>query len=246
MKQWMVNWLLLIMCLAAICFSLLKVTPFEIGEDAFIGTITTLLSLAVAFIIGYQIYNAVELKKDVEEQRQLLELSKKENDEFKKCLVKQQHQTQEGFDIISALQIYNSDNNAENKFNAFAQMHHALLSSIETDRTDYEWIFMHMRKFISELSPLAFTLSGSNAEVNGKYIININNKTYSLSEFIDSQLRPLYDEEDLLRKKANFGKICIEYNRVMKAFSKAIDKIKNNPMENVLPEDFRREILNPT
>ena len=95
MKQWMINCVLLIICLTALGFSLMKITPFEIGEDAYVGVITTLLSLAVAFVIGYQIYNAVELKNDVKEQRRLLELTKKENDEYKNYLVKQKYQTQE-------------------------------------------------------------------------------------------------------------------------------------------------------
>lgn len=131
MKQWMINCVLFIICLTALGFSLIKITPFEIGEDAYVGVITTLLSLAVAFVIGYQIYNAVELKNDVKEQRRLLELTKKENDEYKNYLVKQKYQTQEGFDIISALMTYNSGG-ITNPINAFAQMHHALLSSIES------------------------------------------------------------------------------------------------------------------
>lgn len=245
MKQWMINCVLFIICLTALGFSLMKITPFEIGEDAYVGVITTLLSLAVAFVIGYQIYNAVELKNDVKEQRRLLELTKKENDEYKNYLVKQKYQTQEGFDIISALMIYNSGG-ITSPINAFAQMHHALLSSIETDRTDYEWIFMNMRKFISEFSSRAFT-QGSFTENGGEYYICDNNKrVQKLSEFIDSQLKPLYEEGTLLRKNPNFVKIEIEYNRVMKAFAKALDIIKDKPNVNVMPEDFKKEVLNPT
>lgn len=245
MKQWMINCVLFIICLTALWFSLMKITPFEIGEEAYVGIITTLLSLAVAFVIGYQIYNAVELKNDVKEQRRLLELTKKENDEYKNYLVKQKYQTQEGFDVISALMTYNSGGDTS-PINAFAQMHHALLSSIETDRTDYEWIFMNMRKFISEFSSHAFT-QGSFTEKGGEYYICDNNKrVQKLSKFIDSQLKPLYEEGTLLRKKSNFVKIEIEYNRVMKAFTKALDIIKENPIMNVMPEDFKKEILNPT
>lgn len=131
MKQWMINCVLFIICLTALGFSLMKITPFEIGEDAYVGVITTLLSLAVAFVIGYQIYNAVELKNAVKEQRRLLELTKKENDEYKNYLVKQKYQTQEGFDIISALMTYNSGG-ITSPINAFAQMHHALLSLKKT------------------------------------------------------------------------------------------------------------------
>lgn len=245
MKQWMINCMLFIICLTALGFSLMKITPFEIGEDAYISVITTLLSLAVAFVIGYQIYNAVELKNDVKEQRRLLELTKKENDEYKNYLVKQKYQTQEGFDVISALMTYSSGGDTS-PINAFAQMHHALLSSIETDRTDYEWIFMNMRKFISEFSSRAFT-QGPFTEKGGEYYICDNNKrVQKLSEFIDSQLKPLYEEGALLRKNPNFVKIEIEYNRVMKAFAKALDIIKENPIMNVMPEDFKMKILNPT
>lgn len=47
-------------------------------------------------------------------------------------------------------------------------------------------------------------------------------------------------------KKNNFVKIEIEYNRVMKAFAKALDIIKDKPNVNVMPEDFKKEVLNPT
>lgn len=245
MKQWMINCVLFIICLTALGFSLMKISPFEIGEEAYVGIITTLLSLAVAFVIGYQIYNAVELKNDVKEQRRLLELTKKENDEYKNYIVKQKYQTQEGFDVISAFMTYNNGGDTSS-INAFAQMHHALLSSIETDRTDYEWIFMNMRKFISEFSSCAFTQK-SLTEKEGEYYICDNNKrVQKLSEFIDSQLKPLYEEGALLRKNPNFVKIEIEYNRVMKAFTKALDIIKENPIMNVMPEDFKKEVLNPT
>nr|WP_295355046.1 hypothetical protein [uncultured Prevotella sp.] len=245
MKQWMINCVLFIICLTALGFSLMKITPFEIEEEAYVGIITTLLSLAVAFVIGYQIYNAVELKNDIKEQRRLLELTKKENDEYKNYLVKQKYQTQEGFDIISALMTYNNGGVAS-PINAFAQMHHALLSSIETDRTDYEWIFMNMRKFISEFSSLAFIQSSDVGNDGNYYICDNNKRVQKLSEFIDSQLKPLYEEGALLRKNPNFVKIEIEYNRVMKAFTKALDIIKENPIMNVMPEDFKKKILNPT
>ena len=74
MKQWMINLVLLILSILAILFSLLKVTPFEIIGDTYIGTIVSLLSLAAAFVIGYQIYNAIEFRKEVENQRSMTKL----------------------------------------------------------------------------------------------------------------------------------------------------------------------------
>ena len=69
MKQWVINVMLTIGITIAIGFSLLKVTPFEITGETYVGTIVTLLSLAAAFVIGYQIYNAIEFKKDIAIQK---------------------------------------------------------------------------------------------------------------------------------------------------------------------------------
>ena len=86
MKQWMINLVLLILSILAILFSLLKVTPFEIIGDTYIGTIVSLLSLAAAFVIGYQIYNAIEIKKEVENQRKKYDEIVKRNEEIESKL----------------------------------------------------------------------------------------------------------------------------------------------------------------
>ena len=70
MKQWAINLLLFILVCLALLFAILKITPFEITGDTYIGTIVSLLSLAVAFVIGYQIYNAIELRREIKEQRE--------------------------------------------------------------------------------------------------------------------------------------------------------------------------------
>ena len=103
MKQWMINLVLLILSILAILFSLLKVTPFEIIGDTYIGTIVSLLSLAAAFVIGYQIYNAIEFRKEVENQRKKYDEIVKRNEEIESKLKCQEYAMQEGFDIISSL-----------------------------------------------------------------------------------------------------------------------------------------------
>ena len=82
MKQWMINLVLLLLSLVALLFSLLKVTPFEITSETYIGTIVTLLSFAAALVIGYQIYNAIELRKEIENQRKKYDEIVKRNEEI--------------------------------------------------------------------------------------------------------------------------------------------------------------------
>ena len=69
MKQWIINLILLLLSIIAILFLLLKVTPFEVTSETYIGTIVSLLSLAAAFVIGYQIYNAIEFRREIKNQK---------------------------------------------------------------------------------------------------------------------------------------------------------------------------------
>lgn len=243
-KQSAINWILFILVLFSIGFSVLRIMPFEISEDTYIGTATTLLSLAATLIIGYQIYNAVELKNEIKEQRKLYEETKKESQEINAKFKMQQYQTQEGFDIISSLISYNKSSFAEDSMNAFVQMHHALLSSIETDRDDYEWIFAYMRKFLSNFSGQGFC-GGWNVTKENRYFVvsSDGKKSKSVEEFIEDYLRPIKEDEKLLRKNKNFVKIRMEYNRIMLILDKVMDKIKENPNEALSYEFIQENIL---
>lgn len=243
-KQSAINWILFILVLFSIGFSVLHIMPFEISEDTYIGTTTTLLSLAVTLIIGYQIYNAVELKNEIKEQRKLYEEAKKECSEINTELKMQQYQTQEGFDIIGSLISYNKSSLAEDSMNAFVQMHHALLSSIETDRDDYEWIFAYMRKFLSNFSGQGFCRNWG--QMGDKWIASNSpdvKKCKTLDELINDYLKPIRTDERLLRKNNKFVKIKMEYNRIMLILDKVMDKIKENPTKALLDDFIQNEIL---
>ena len=245
MKQWMINLVLLILSILAILFSLLKVTPFEIIGDTYIGTIVSLLSLAAAFVIGYQIYNAIEFRKEVENQRKKYDEIVKRNEEIESKLKCQEYAMQEGFDIISSLITYNSKQSDLVCGIAFQDMHRALLSSIETDRMDYDWIFGWMRKFISEMNSQTFT-SGYAKLSDGSYIINVlgNNYGKTMQEVIDEFAKPIKEDEKRIRSNKNFCKIQLEYNRVMKVFYKRLSDIAQNPGKSLTVEEIDC-IVNP-
>ena len=245
MKQWMINLVLFILSIAAILFSLLKVTPFEITSETYIGTIVSLLSLATALVIGYQIYNAIELRKEIENQRKKYDEIIKRNEKIESKLKRQEYTMQEGFDIISSLINYNSGQSDLVCGIAFQDMHRALLSSIETDRMDYDWIFGWMRKFISEMNSLTFT-SGCALQSDGSYhIIALgNNYGKTMQEVIDEFAKPIKEDEKLIRSNKNFCKIQLEYNRVMKVFYKRLSEIAQNPRKSLTAEEIDR-IVNP-
>ena len=96
MKQWVINLMLFSAAIVAIGFSLLRVVPFEVTESTYIGIIVTFIGIIVTVLVGYQIYNAIEFKKDIEKQR--IELKgeiESRNKEFKDSIEKQEQKSTE-------------------------------------------------------------------------------------------------------------------------------------------------------
>ena len=62
------------------------------------------------------------------------------NEVLNKTIKTQKNEMQEGFDIISTL-VYYQENGWTYSIQAFTSFHKALIASLETDCTEYEWIF---------------------------------------------------------------------------------------------------------
>jgi len=67
MKRTLFSVFVLIISLTALGFSLIKITPFSINGDTFIGIIATFIGISVTLLIGYQILNYFEIRKDLDE-----------------------------------------------------------------------------------------------------------------------------------------------------------------------------------
>ena len=69
MKSNFISIIAFIVSVIAIGFSLLRIVPFAITSDTYIGIIATFIGIAVTILIGYQIINTLEIKREVLEQR---------------------------------------------------------------------------------------------------------------------------------------------------------------------------------
>lgn len=241
MKQKQINVILLCMALLAILISVLKVTPFEVNESTYIGAIVTLLSLATTIVIGYQIYNTIEIKKDIEEQKRKYDDILSKNAEMEKKYKEQNYEMQEGFDILSSLINFHKGQGLAVCGEAFYSMHHALISSIETERTDYEWIFHYMRKFLSHFEWQTFSGGLILREDNIYYNATMGEDSgKTLQEMVNRYLEPIREDEKLIRSNSNFCKIQFEYNRVIKLLYQRMDVIIKEPMRVLTPEEEER------
>jgi len=238
MKQKIINVILLLMVLLSIVISLLHITSFEVTEGTYIGIIITLLSIATTLVIGYQIYNSIELKKEIIEQKQRYDAILSKNAEMESKYKEQSYQMQEGFDMLSAIINYNKGQSFVVCGEAFYPMHRALVSSIETNRTDYEWVFQFLRLYISEFDRQTFCVNVAKHS-GSKWYINTPGEDLGkpLQEIVDRYMKPIKEDENLIRSSSNFCKVQFEYNRVMKLFYKRMDDIVRDPITPLTSEE---------
>jgi hypothetical protein len=245
MKQWAINLGLLLLSIVSICIALFKVTPFEVTEETYVGIIVSLLALVATFVIAYQIYNAIELKKEIAEQKKNFEAILKKNEEMNLNYHDQENKMLEGFNILSSLIQFNSGQSFIVCGTAFNFMHHALINSIESSRTDYDWIFFHLRKYLSHFNYQTFA-SGLSKHSDGHYYINSCGPNFdrSLKDVIDDYLKPIRRDEEQIRASKNFCKIQSEYNSIMRILDKRTNEIVLNP-EKQLSILEQQAIANP-
>lgn len=241
MKQQIFNFIIGLISILALIFSLLKITPFTITSETYIGTIVSALSIATTFVIGYQIYNAMEIKSElkqfdekIQQQNSQYKSIIEKNTELEKTLRVQDSLLQGGFDIINA----NFELNKENTKAAFYFYHHSLIFYLQSDMNDFQPIFDNLRKNIVSLSIQSFTY-GYMTNQDGKLInSDIISEINTYKEIINS-------DENIIREQPNFVIIQTEYNRVIGHFYKRIDDIIIKP--NIqLTELEKDKILNPS
>ena len=242
MKQKIINLLFVIGILLSLFFSWYKVIPCEITNDTYIGTIVTALSIVITLVIGYQIINVIEIRKDLREQRAENEKERNHyaqllNDVEQKSLIlerrikEQENEASEGLNILHSLIIFNDGQDFVTCTDAFAIMHRALQYSIETDRTEYEWLFQYLRKFISVMQVQAFKASVSYHK-DGKITINVLGHPYygkELKTMLNDYCKPIYEVDSIIRSNPNFIKIKLEYERVMRHFENRIQGMLKDP-----------------
>lgn len=243
MKQKMVNIILGIGILLSLFFSWYKVIPCEITNDTYIGTIVTTLSIAITLVIGYQIINVIEIRKDLREQRaenerernhyaQLIKDAEQKSLVLERKIKKQENETSEGLNLLNALIVFNNGQDFVTCADAFAIMHKALQYSIETERTEYEWIFLYLRKFVSVMQVQAFNASVS-FQKDGKITINVLGHPYygkELKTMLDDYCKPIHEVDGIIRSNPNYMKIKMEYERVMMHFENRIQGILKDPI----------------
>lgn len=243
MKQNVFNTILGSVSIAALVFSLLKITPFEISSETYIGIIVSALSIAATLIIGYQIYNTIEIKnklkqfdKKIRQQNIKYKLILEKNTALEKELQIQNSLFQGGLDIINA----NFEQDKGNEKAALYFAHHSLSFYLASNMNDFQPIFNIMRKNIATLSIQSFSFGRIIPTDNSGELID----PIIISDIIAYKDLILSDGEKI-KGHPNFAQIKTEYERVINHFSQRINHILKHP-NILLTEEEKTRILNPS
>lgn len=232
-RQNWINVLYGILILISVAFSLWKITPFDLEGDTYIGIIVTLLSTTTTFVIGYQIYNAIELHKEIKEQRDMYNNMLRKNQEQERVIRQQQATMQEGFDIISALIKYNSQESEIGKYiDSFCCLHHALINSLKIKRQDYSLIFYCMKRCIILMNTqdIVGTIA-LNKEYNFFYITTPGgNWGRKFIDVINEYRSEIHKDEEIIRQSDFFWTIQTRYDKIMKHFEDRLNELINDPL----------------
>lgn len=197
-----------VIALVALCVFICKVEPFSVVTiDTYIGVIAGFIGIAVTLLVGYQIYNALDLrqridavetlKTSLENQQQQLELLKNEQ--------------AEGIEIIQARLFLNTP---EMLLEAFLHFHSAIRYSLSVGhrREGYKWLLDELKTYMLSISNGAFIDCLTQADVQNKI----------------RELKGFYQEYDRdIRNHTNYLYIRDGYEELMSKFEKRLDNIAN-------------------
>ena len=248
MKQWVINLMLFSAATVAIGFSLLRVVPFEMTESTYIGIIVTFIGIIVTVLVGYQIYNAIEFKKDIEKQR--IELKgeiESRNKEFRNSIEKQERRSTEVISRIlrqekNLISLNNEVNESlhivlsfkyehDSKYIAcFSALHTSLLYSMYLERDDYTWSLEQLKNSITNFSLMEIHPGGEICVVKDQfYVMSPDSQSPSnikLSDKVDRYIEPIKEIEKKIRENKEFRVISLGYEPLMKHFYQKVEELK--------------------
>lgn len=202
----------LIISLVSLGFSLLRITPFSINEDTYIGLLATFIGISVTLLIGFQIINFFEVKKEFGEIKKTMEELRKTKEEIlntQKEISRIENESQECLDIIAAKFLSLEQ---ESCVDAFLVQQVALISSLKAHRKDFSVVFSGLKRYISKMQP-GFFATGTNVQ------IDIN---------IDNYIERAKKNDSQIKEFENYCSIKYEYEHILKCFFDRMENARKN------------------
>jgi hypothetical protein len=207
----------IVLSIVTIILFFVKVSPNSVVDsNTFIGVCTACIGIAVTFIIGYQIVNALQIKEKFSNLEEASTKLRKLYDKSRKEIQQQSFNMQEELSIIYALRS-SSDNDPRAQLISFVEFHRTLILSVKTDETQCNMIFSYMKKCICHIDSNSF---------KNIYANNINGgPSRKLEKTIKDYDTLIAKQEKEIKKADGFSTISAEYNKVIELYEKRVSDI---------------------
>lgn len=223
-KSTLLNWSFWL-SIIAICFSsvallvfIFKVTPNSVVDGlTFISIIAAFIGLSVTLLVGYQIYNVIDVKQKINNIERLKKSLKQQQKQLESFKIEQM----EGFEILQARLFSSSHMEGD----ALIHFHSALKFSLSVNHKDdgYKWMLDELKEYMLNINNSIKLFHGC---------INISDYQKQVKK-----LRDYYKDNDHdIRKHENYFYIKDIYEELMSKFEKRLDNISR--IRNVSPYEI--------
>lgn len=251
-KQNIYNLALGIICICSLVFSLIRVVPFEVSSDTYVGVIVTLLSIIVTFVVGYQIFNVIDSKQTIENQikenaklKEEISLMKSEVESMNKELNQKISETSNWSEFNSKeleARVYFEKDKDLNCAKSFILTLNALSYALRAHAGSYNYMLHTMRQYLTYLSAHSFNIFSTRKVGDTYYVGNIK-EDYTLSDYIEDFYKMDVDFYcNLIKKQEDYKLIENELGRVLKIFNNRVQRIIENPLI-VFPQEENDRII---
>ena len=204
--------LAVVLCLFVFLLWIFETIPHSVvTPDSFIGACITLLSIIVTIAIGWQIFNAVEVKNTMKELKEKQERVDELHDELKE-------------------EIQKVKNDAEDRMNEMYSLHAQILGIQASKAGGYD------RAFYGNLLALSYymQIEEPDPSISNK-ILNIMESSIEKIDKITIDKEKIDKADKCIREQKCFNWIENRYNNVMTNFNSvcvALEKLDTKPQEN--------------
>lgn len=196
----------IVLSIITIVLFFVKVSPNSVVDSmTFISVLAAFIGISVTFLLGYQIYNAIEIKEKINEIDKLkvgIEEARKEYGTLSNSL-------NEGLYILQARQFKNE---GVKSWLAFLNMLSALRIALDVNHKEdgYDWMLDELKDYMLLLNNTA-PFSGTKSEIKTK---------------VDHYRELFKGDDEAIRKHTNFYIIRAKYESYMNEFDKRLHNIE--------------------
>lgn len=207
-KSFILSIIALAVSIITLAVIFIRVTPNSVIDlGTFIGVMTALIGICITFLVGYQIYNAIEIRQKLAEVDKLKSLLDRTNIELEKTKASI-------FDSIYATLAKAVSINPDKSVDAFYYMNVSLRYSLDIDDTRQNYVDR-----ITEIAEYALSLKGGNGVFNGNKE-QLQKEVNSYKEYV----QPVIDD---IKTHPKYHIIADEYDKLIRAYEARMEKIRN-------------------